>query len=358
MKRRNFFLTMLAGGLLPVKYSSGLPGRDVKSASSSGTGLGEVINRVKMAMLTMQRHAWEQGVAAQALLELGEENLVIMMAREAVLRQWDDGRLGQVCDNHGVTDPGANGEAVLYAGRVLSDGRLLEAARKQAEYFLKTAPRTHDGVIFHLDNKQQLWIDSMYMCPPFLAVMGHYREAIFQVEGLRKYLWDEKKKLFSHIYDYQEKKFERQDFWGVGNGWAAAGMTRVLRALPEEMKEEKAKLRKYIKNLLDGCLRYQRKDGLFHDVLDNPRSFVETNLAQMLAYTIYRNVQLGWLDRKYLSKAEMMREAVHKKVDSYGYVNDVCGSPLFQSPGVATEGQAFFLLMEAARRDLLSKHSG
>ncbi|MGB4704472.1 MAG: glycoside hydrolase family 88 protein [Candidatus Saccharicenans sp.] len=188
--------------------------------------------------------------------------------------------------------------------------------------------------------------------------MGHYREAIFQVEGLRKYLWDEKKKLFSHIYDYQEKKFERQDFWGVGNGWAAAGMTRVLRALPEEMKEEKAKLRKYIKNLLDGCLRYQRKDGLFHDVLDNPRSFVETNLAQMLAYTIYRNVQLGWLDRKYLSKAEMMREAVHKKVDSYGYVNDVCGSPLFQSPGVATEGQAFFLLMEAARRDLLSKHSG
>lgn len=174
---------MLAGGLLPVKYSSGLPGRDVKSASSSGTGLGEVINRVKMAMLTMQRHAWEQGVAAQALLELGEENLVIMMAREAVLRQWDDGRLGQVCDNHGVTDPGANGEAVLYAGRVLSDGRLLEAARKQAEYFLKTAPRTHDGVIFHLDNKQQLWIDSMYMCPRFWPSWATTVKPFFRLKG-------------------------------------------------------------------------------------------------------------------------------------------------------------------------------
>jgi hypothetical protein len=31
----------------------------------------------------MQRAAWEQGVAAQALLELGDTDLVILMAREA-----------------------------------------------------------------------------------------------------------------------------------------------------------------------------------------------------------------------------------------------------------------------------------
>lgn len=130
-------------------------------------------------------------------------------------------------------------------------------------------------------------------------------------------------------------------------------MTRVLRALPESQRAEKQKLKSYIRDLLDGCFRYQRKDSLFHDVLDQPETFVETNLAQMLAYTIYRNIDLGWLGGDYLKKAEAMRQAVHKKVDSLGYVNDVCGSPFFQSPGVATEGQAFFLLMEAARRDLL-----
>ncbi len=32
----------------------------------------ERIQKVKLAMLAMQRRAWEQGVAAQALLELGE----------------------------------------------------------------------------------------------------------------------------------------------------------------------------------------------------------------------------------------------------------------------------------------------
>ena len=35
-----------------------------------------------------------------------------------------------------------------------------------------------------------------------------------------------------------------------------------------------------------------------------------------------------------------------------GYVRDVCGSPTFEKPGTATEGQAFFILMEAAARDL------
>ncbi|MGQ9801056.1 MAG: glycoside hydrolase family 88 protein [Candidatus Saccharicenans sp.] len=349
MNRRIFLAALFSSGFIGGQLTGG----QGKNYSRAGEPAAEVIDRVKIAMLTMQRQAWEQGVAAQALLELGEERLVIMLAREAVLRQWDDGRLGQVCDNHGVTDPGANGEAVLYAARKLNDSQMLEAARKQADYFLRTAPRTEDGVIFHIDNKPQLWIDSMYMCPPFLAVMGHYREALFQVDGLRKYLWNSGRKLFSHIYDYGLKKFARQDFWGVGNGWAAAGMTRVLRALPPEMKEDREKLAGYIKDLLDGCLRYQRPDGLFHDVLDNRQTFVETNLAQMLAYTIYRNVQLGWLSRDYLKKAERMRQAVHSKIDELGYVNEVCGSPLFQSPGVATEGQAFFLLMEAARRDLM-----
>jgi hypothetical protein len=35
-------------------------------------------------------------------------------------------------------------------------------------------------------------------------------------------------------------------------------------------------------------------------------------------------------------------------VDTYGLVQGVCGAPTFDKPGVAPEGQAFFLMMEAA----------
>ena len=88
--------------------------------------------------------------------------------------------------------------------------------------------------------------------------------------------------------------------------------------------------------------------GLFHNIVDKPDSFIETNLAQMITYSIYRGIEGGWLDRNYASKAEKMRSAVHLKVDQYGLVQGVCGSPEFDHPGTATEGQAFFLMMETA----------
>jgi hypothetical protein len=39
---------------------------------------------------------------------------------------------------------------------------------------------------------------------------------------------------------------------------------------------------------------------------------------------------------------------VHSKVDDKGFVQGVAGYPGFQTPSRATEGQAFFILMEAA----------
>jgi rhamnogalacturonyl hydrolase YesR len=134
----------------------------------------------------------------------------------------------------------------------------------------------------------------------------------------------------------------------VGNGWAAAGITRVLRALPDEMVNERARLQGYIREVVEGCLAHQRPDGLFHDVVDDSATFVETNLGQMLAYTIYRGVTGGWLDAAYLAPADRMRQAAHEQVDANGLVQGVCSAPHFDRPGTAPEGQAFFLLMEAA----------
>jgi unsaturated rhamnogalacturonyl hydrolase len=54
----------------------------------------ERLKKVMQAMLTMQRRAWEQGVAAQALLELGETELTLLLAKDAVVNQCKDGRLG------------------------------------------------------------------------------------------------------------------------------------------------------------------------------------------------------------------------------------------------------------------------
>jgi unsaturated rhamnogalacturonyl hydrolase len=275
-----------------------------------------------------------------------------LLAKDAVTNQLKDGRLGLNEGNTPVADPASNGEPVLFAAGVTGDEKLKKAAGSMLEFLLYKAPRTRAGIIYHnfFDNK--IWVDSFYMAPPFMAVAGNPEEAVKQVVGYRSILFNPEKKLYYHIWNEDKQEFARKLFWGVGNGWAATGMTRVIRALPAAMGAEKDLLVGYVCEVLDGCLRCQCTDGLFHDILDDPGTFVETNTAQMLCYTIYRGAAGGWLDRTYLDQADAMREAVYRKVDEFGLVQGVCGAPNFDHPGTATEGQAFFLLMEAAHSDV------
>ena len=308
-------------------------------------------DRVRRAMLSMQRASWEQGVAGQAALEEGDEELAILLAREAVLRQGPDGRLAQLGSDVGVTDPAAAGEAVVFAALATGERGLMDGAERMLGWLLRRAPRSADGVLFHQlpAPDGELWSDSFYMSPPFLALAGQPEEALRQLRGLHRRLWLPGKRLVAHRWNEAQGRFIREDAWGVGNGWAAAGMVRTLEHLPASMQEAREELAGWVREILEGCLAHQRRDGLFHDVVDDRSTFVETNLAQMLAWTIYRGVAGGWLAAALRARAEAMRDAVLGKVDASGLVQGVCGSPSFDRAGTAAEGQAFFLMMEAAR---------
>jgi len=133
-------------------------------------------------------------------------------------------------------------------------------------------------------------------------------------------------------------------------------MVRVYALLPHTMAAEKEYILGVTLDTISALLSYIRSDSLLHDVVDDPNTFVDTNCPQQIAYTIFRLEKLGVLpsDKRadWLSKAMGMRKAAHGKVDKYGLVRDVCGSPTFDKAGVATEGQSFFLLMEAAYSQL------
>ena len=307
--------------------------------------------RVKRALLAMQRYNWEQGVAAQAFLEAGEEQIAIAMALEGVNRQHDDGRCCHLGDSTAVTDPCAIGEALLFACERTGDPFLCAARDRLLRWALKDAPRNAQGVVYHFLQGRLIWVDSMYMLPPFLARAGYTEEALLQLDGYWETLYIPESGLLAHQWSDAEERFIRRDAWAVGNGWAMAGMARVIALLPEG-HPGRARLVSRVQQLLAAAIRHQREDGAFHDVLDDPGSFREVNFAQMLAYTIYRGVQGGWLSGEYLPRAEKARAAALAEVDAYGLVRNVCGAPHFDHPGVAPEGQAFHILMEAARADL------
>ena len=309
---------------------------------------GELSQRVKNAALAMQRHNWEQGVLAQAFLEAGDADTAILLAVEAAHRQDERGRCAEIGHSGAATDPCAVGEALVFACEQTGEPFLLRSRDRLLRWATEGAPRSPEGIVYHLMDAPQFWVDSIYMLPPFLARAGLYAEALRQLDGYWDALYDPEKGLLSHQWDDREKRFIRRDAWGVGNGWAAAGMARAIALLPRELAEARKKLIRRADGLIRRALAYQRPDGTFHDVLDDPATFPEINCGQMLAYAIFRGAKEGWLDAGLLPAAEGIRRAARARVDRFGFVREVCGAPRFDAPGVAPEGQAFFILMEAA----------
>ena len=309
----------------------------------------DIVTKVKLSLLSMQRHSWEQGVAMQAFLEQGDMEIVIPMAREAVYRMLPDGRAACVGSTGAVTDPCSVGEALLASCRQTSDAALKQGYGELLEWALHRAPRNSKGIVYHLDTGAQIWSDSAYMLPPFLAAAGCFDEALINLYGYWDILFDKKARLMSHIWDDGAKSFIREAHWGGGSGWTLAAIARVYDLLPAERGADREKLAAMGRSLIDGVLARIRSDSLFHNIVDDSESFVETNLSQMLAYTLYRAIRGKWLGESYFEIAEKLYAAALAKIDSFGLVQGCCGAPSFDKAGVSPEGQAFFLLMNAAR---------
>jgi unsaturated rhamnogalacturonyl hydrolase len=346
LPRRTFLKTIPAGVILASAPA-------IITGCSKNEQEQSIIQKVKMAMLSMQRASWEHGVAMQAIWELGYYNMSYLMSKEAVLRQANDGRLSVLYTDNGVTDPAASGEVVLEMARLYNDETLLKAHEQMLDYLINRAPKTAEGILHHTINAPEIWVDSFYMAPPYLCAAGYHAEAMKQAEGFRQALWKPEQQLYAHRWHAGEKHFINEKCWGVGNGWALAAMARMIDLLPGNMQNEREQLINFATEHLEACLRYLRPDGLFHNIMDDPDSFVETNLSQMVAYSIYRGIHSEWLGKELLKTANLMRNAAHSKVDELGFVQGVCGAPWFDQPGSATEGQAFFLLMEAAHQKIM-----
>ncbi|GHU79312.1 hypothetical protein FACS1894191_1840 [Clostridia bacterium] len=310
---------------------------------------GGKVENAKLVLLTMIRHQWEQGTAAHAFMESGDERIAIMLAHEAVFRQMKDGRLAGVNDTINITDPCVCGESVMFAYKKTGDEKYRKAAQRMLEY-IDSAPANRDGIQLHNYRQPMIAADCMYMVPPFYAVMGRYDEAVRQTDLRFRLLWNEEKGAMNHQWDIEKNCLWRDKRWGAASGWNAAAFIRVLRMLPEGMAEERDRIAGYLKTLVAGVLEYQLECGLFHDNLDEDDSFVETNCAQMMAYSIYHGVLAGYLDKRYIENADRMRAAANEKVDADGYVWGAAGAPSFNSYGISPEAQAFYILMESAAK--------
>ena len=305
-------------------------------------------DRVFTVLLSMQRQSWEQGVTAQAAAALGGHELALLLADSAVTLQAADGRLGVLGDERGAVNGAASGEAVLAAARATGAERWSTAVQRQLAWLVDDAPRAADGTLFHLIDSREVWADTVYMVVPFLAAADRIDVAAQQVDGHRQRLHDPVTGLYAARWDEDAGAVSHPEHWGAASGWVISGIARALRVAPSWPAHVRDALTRHAREVLDACLSHRRADGLFGNVIDDPGTFRETNVAQMLAFTALVGAADGWLPAAYAATGRDLFSVAAAQVDERGFVTGACGSPRFDRPGVSPEAQAFHVLTAVA----------
>lgn len=316
--------------------------------------MSDLISKIKYAMLCNARQCWEQGIAAYAMAELGDMEMLVAMCHDIVIRQHADGRLCDVEGTPALTDPALCIFPVLTAARHTGDARFAEAADRNIRYLLERAPRNERGVLYHMAGTQEIWADSAAMTPANLARAGHVDFALVQMEGVCSCLYDETTGLYAHIWNDGLRKWTSPEIWGTGNGWIAIGLAWLISELEPGSPESQRMLEMYCR-LADAMSMYRLPNGLFHTNLNEPESFVDCEGAVMLAYSALKLQQSGVDHPSVLREAQWAYRViaeVEKHVNCWGFIEDCPGSPNFTAPGTSTEMQAFYLMLCAIAQNL------
>lgn len=169
----------------------------------------------------------------------------------------------------------------------------------------------------------RLWIDDMYM-------ITLVQSQAYRATGDRKYIDRTAQEMVFYLDTLQKPNglFYHTPgvpfFWGRGNGWMAAGMTELLRALPPDNPHRPRIMAGY-KTMMESLLKYQAEDGMWRQIVDDPESWPETSSTGMFTFAMITGVKNGWLDASsYGPAARRGWLALLQYLNENGEIRDVC----------------------------------
>lgn len=196
--------------------------------------------------------------------------------------------------------------------------------------FMETqATRTTDGGLGHWRDNYQLWVDTLFMSCPVYAEMSevmrrpkYLTEAARQLNVSSNHLQSKRTGLFYHMYDEPEDK-RTANFWGRGNGWTAMAYVSVLHHIKPD-HDEYRRITKDFQRLAKGLIASQDPiTGLFHTVLNNPKSYAETSASAMILYSLIEGQRMGLITIEDPEFVQRTWKGLATKADSNSVVFDV-----------------------------------
>ncbi|KAF3001502.1 hypothetical protein E8E13_008952 [Curvularia kusanoi] len=352
-----------------------------------------LVDKVLARALETASHSWEYGVVFEAWLEYQHPSITVFNASVSQHQKHLQNNTAPVpaleyikphirtksttlCSGHGSSaDPASLGIPALLLHSLTHDESYLTAAQSQLTHLLTSVPRLPNGAISHREASASAWADFVYMLPPFLAYYGVFmhdeslvREAVRQCHLYRDVL-QTASGLWMHIVSVGEhvsgeRAEDDEGLWSTSNGWAAAGMTRVLATvrgagIGERMREEQRALVEAIEGIVCGAMEVDKDgSGLLRNYLDDATWWGEVAGTALLTAIVFRMAVLEpcVFGETYTNWALRKIDAVSHHIDketgvAAPVVNALKERQRVPLKGTNPEGQAFVVLMYAAWRD-------
>lgn len=208
-----------------------------------------------------------------------------------------------------------------------------------ATWIMNDLPRTTSGAFQHITsdsfNEEEVWDDTLFMTVLFLANYGRIKkeqdyieEAKYQFLIHTKYLVDNKTGLWYHGWTFDGNHNFTEALWGRGNCWITIAIPEFLSIIDCEDG-----LSRYLVETLDRQIaaleKTQNKNGMWHTLIDDSTSYVETSATCGFGYGILRAVSMGIVDERYKELALKALDPILDYIDDEGRVNQVSyGTPM------------------------------
>lgn len=219
---------------------------------------------------------------------------------------------------------------------------LLEGKKKylplintMAEYVRVGQSRLEDGTYCRPEPVvSSIWGDDLFMSGAFSLRMGKitgdpawYDDVALQARQFKKYLLDEQEGLYKHGW-FSPTNSQSEIFWCRANGWIIWATAEILAHLSPDHPDYPAILKQF-RNHIENLISLQDQNGLWHQVLDHPETYLETSGSAMYVLAIARGIREGWLPGTYRENAERGWKGISEKISEDGIVSGICrGTPI------------------------------
>ncbi|WVQ84742.1 hypothetical protein IAT38_006899 [Cryptococcus sp. DSM 104549] len=352
----------------------------------------KLLDKVYDVMEEISTHSWENGTKAQAILEYKYPTLSVFYNGALPLPSGlSDGQISEIIDvaqttmnnrpatntslaAHGGStllqddaagDPASLGVTILLANASTGNAQVNgvgygDAATAELNYLLYDVPRTSNGAISHRADQAQLWADSVYMVPPFLAYYGalHNNQTLLQLayEQCNAYrnTLRQSSGLWYHIVGGTGTSDPHE--WATGNAWAAAGMLRVWATISQtsfagDMGTQLGDLQTWVEEILTAAEGHVSKNGVYYNYMLDDTSFEDASAAALMASVGLRLSTLN-ITSSHVTSSLSLLSAASSYVNSTGYLTQVVNPLDFTKQGTESpEGQSFLILGYAAHKD-------